>query len=154
LGILTNAASGPATAAVRQNASRDHHGKRPGEDPRKVKNGIWLCQTCAIRIDHDPERFPAEMLRSWKELAELKAHEIPKQGTKANDFALAILAPLITPNTKTIRSLRGMSSGEPDANYSNSGLCRNRCLLDPAAGESSAEVNSARFVTGVNTLKT
>lgn len=36
-------------------------------------NGIWLCQTCGKLVDNDPTRFPVDMLREWKRLAEQAA---------------------------------------------------------------------------------
>jgi hypothetical protein len=38
-----------------------------------LHNGIWLCQICARLIDADPERFPVEVLLTWKAEAELTA---------------------------------------------------------------------------------
>lgn len=29
-------------------------------------NAIWLCYTCARRVDRDRAYFPADLLRSWK----------------------------------------------------------------------------------------
>ncbi|HEY6342147.1 MAG TPA: hypothetical protein VIY49_11695 [Bryobacteraceae bacterium] len=43
------------------------------EDRSSAPNGIWLCQNCAKLIDNDPLRFPAEVLRAWKTLAEHRA---------------------------------------------------------------------------------
>lgn len=38
-----------------------------------VTNGIWLCQNCAKLIDSDLGRFTAEMILSWKAVAESTA---------------------------------------------------------------------------------
>jgi len=35
-----------------------------------IENGIWLCQNCAKLIDNDVVRFPENVLRAWKTLAE------------------------------------------------------------------------------------
>jgi hypothetical protein len=35
-----------------------------------IANGIWLCATCGDLVDRDVPRFPADMLRGWKQ-----AHE-------------------------------------------------------------------------------
>jgi hypothetical protein len=32
-------------------------------------NAIWLCYTCARRVNYDVARFPADLLRSWKQTA-------------------------------------------------------------------------------------
>lgn len=44
--------------------------ERSGQD-----NAIWLCSNCATLIDRDEGRFPAELLREWKEQAEARAKE-------------------------------------------------------------------------------
>lgn len=36
-------------------------------------NGIWLCATCARRIDVDSHKFPQELLYEWKRQAEEEA---------------------------------------------------------------------------------
>lgn len=36
------------------------------EQRRHPDNGIWLCGNCATLIDSDPERYPVELLNSWK----------------------------------------------------------------------------------------
>ena len=40
---------------------------------RSVKNGIWLCQSCAKLVDNDPIRYGADGLRQWKVQAEKSA---------------------------------------------------------------------------------
>lgn len=40
-----------------------------------IENAIWLCSNCAVAIDADPERFPADLLRAWKTLAEHRAKD-------------------------------------------------------------------------------
>jgi hypothetical protein len=35
-----------------------------------ASNGIWLCRSCARIIDTDEGRFPASILRGWKQIAE------------------------------------------------------------------------------------
>jgi WD40 repeat protein len=42
---------------------------------RAITNGIWLCQDCAKLIDSDEATYSCEVLRGWKELAELRAFE-------------------------------------------------------------------------------
>jgi hypothetical protein len=43
------------------------------EARRSIRNGIWLCATCASLIDKDGARFPPTMLQSWKAQAEAEA---------------------------------------------------------------------------------
>lgn len=38
-----------------------------------IRNGIWLCQTCAKLIDSDLARYSTASLRQWKEVAERSA---------------------------------------------------------------------------------
>jgi hypothetical protein len=38
-----------------------------------LANGIWLCQSCAKRVDVDPCSYTAACLRAWKETAEAEA---------------------------------------------------------------------------------
>lgn len=42
-------------------------------DQRKhPANGVWLCATCHDIVDRDPAKYPAPLLRQWKESAEQK----------------------------------------------------------------------------------
>jgi hypothetical protein len=43
------------------------------EERRASNNGIWLCQNCAKLVDNDVARFPEELLRAWKTVAEHRA---------------------------------------------------------------------------------
>ena len=45
------------------------------EQRRSIENGIWLCSTCSVLIDSDPDRFPPDVLRAWRVLAEHDARE-------------------------------------------------------------------------------
>lgn len=40
------------------------------EERTSPNNGIWLCQNCAKLVDNDPDRYPVNILRSWKQSAE------------------------------------------------------------------------------------
>ncbi len=40
---------------------------------RAASNGIWLCQNCAKLVDNDEERYSTDILRRWKQVAELFA---------------------------------------------------------------------------------
>src|SRR5258707_469079 len=35
-----------------------------------IKNGIWLCHTCAKLVDSDAERYSVSLLAGWKQTAE------------------------------------------------------------------------------------
>lgn len=47
--------------------------KMSSAERKDILNAIWLCQNCAKLIDSDNERFPAELLISWKNEAEQRA---------------------------------------------------------------------------------
>lgn len=38
-----------------------------------IKNGIWLCQSCAKLIDSDESKYTVDLLVEWKKLAEYHA---------------------------------------------------------------------------------
>ena len=64
------------------------------EDRKGIANGIWLCRSCAERIDTDPIRFTVEVLQLWKQLAEeraRKALQAPRVANAGTDFADTIL---------------------------------------------------------------
>jgi hypothetical protein len=45
------------------------------EQRASIDNGIWLCSTCGALIDSDAPRFPADLLRAWKVMAEHESRE-------------------------------------------------------------------------------
>jgi hypothetical protein len=49
---------GPRYDATISETERHDHG-----------NAIWLCYTCARQVNYDVARFPADLLRSWKNKA-------------------------------------------------------------------------------------
>ncbi len=40
------------------------------KDRRSIRNGIWLCQSCAKLVDSDQSRYPVTLLRGFKKKAE------------------------------------------------------------------------------------
>ncbi len=40
------------------------------EERRSIENGLWLCSNCSLKIDSDPDMYPVELLRRWKQQAE------------------------------------------------------------------------------------
>lgn len=45
------------------------------EQRSSAENGIWMCRTHGHEIDTDKVRFPVELLREWKQIAESRARE-------------------------------------------------------------------------------
>lgn len=35
-----------------------------------IENALWLCQTCSVLIDKDPDKYTVETLKEWKKVAE------------------------------------------------------------------------------------
>ena len=59
-----------STGGPRYNTNISH------EERKGAVNAIWLCQNCAKLVDNDPLRFTENLLRNWKECAELYAQAI------------------------------------------------------------------------------
>jgi hypothetical protein len=59
-----------------------------------ITNGIWLCRFCARIIDTDEERFPPQVLRTWKQDAEnvlLEQFHVGVQNIQSvNDYVLEL----------------------------------------------------------------
>lgn len=45
------------------------------EERKSIKNAIWLCSNCSIKIDRDHSKYSVQDLRNWKETAEQKSSE-------------------------------------------------------------------------------
>jgi len=59
------------------------------EQRSSIENAIWLCQTCARKVDHDDQGYPVEVLRAWKILAEHAAHHKLGKTKYVADFVVA-----------------------------------------------------------------
>lgn len=57
------------------------------EQRTSIDNGIWLCQSCAALVDRDLDRFPAALLRGWRERAENAAAQAISAGSKYRPIA-------------------------------------------------------------------
>lgn len=51
-----------------------------------ILNAIWLCQSCAKMIDSDPNKYPKELLTTWKNQAENYADRILNMKIEPNQF--------------------------------------------------------------------
>lgn len=60
-------------AAARGPGARRFDPAMTREQRRAHTNGIWMCATCGDLIDRDAVRYPEDLLRRWKELAESRA---------------------------------------------------------------------------------
>ena len=58
---------GAAPNSARYNANQTK------EERSSIKNGIWLCQNCAKKIDNDEKKYTVERLVFWKQQAEERA---------------------------------------------------------------------------------
>lgn len=72
-GVVNIGVAAHITAASRDGPRYDE--ALTGEQRRATTNGIWLCQSCAKRIDSDEYRFTIEELREYKALAETAAQD-------------------------------------------------------------------------------
>lgn len=50
------------------------------QERKHIDNGIWLCSNCATLIDKDEEKYPVELLDTWRKEAEY-AMEVALKGT-------------------------------------------------------------------------
>ncbi|WP_145278815.1 hypothetical protein [Pseudomonas sp. URMO17WK12:I11] len=63
-------------AAAPGPGARRYDPKMTTAERSSAENGIWLCQSCSKLIDTDEVRFPSDLLKNWKFLAEKRAMEL------------------------------------------------------------------------------
>jgi hypothetical protein len=61
-----------------------YDGSLSQNERKSIKNGIWLCQSCAKLIDSDTTNFTIKKLTSWKKEAESKTHCYVVDGVSKN----------------------------------------------------------------------
>lgn len=61
------------------------------EERSSPKNGIWLCQNCAHKIDVDQSSYPVELLFKWKQQTEDEARRSLGRRYSINDEESLIL---------------------------------------------------------------
>jgi len=66
-----------------------------------ASNGLWLCQTCAKRIDSDPVRFTSELLREWRARAEAAADAELGKSNAASGEGIADCTPRASESYRT-----------------------------------------------------
>ncbi|MBP5953982.1 hypothetical protein [Pseudomonas sp. P42] len=64
------------TAAAPGAGARRYNADMTADERSAAANGIWLCQSCSKLIDTDEARFPIELLKQWKFVAEKRAMEL------------------------------------------------------------------------------
>lgn len=65
----TNIGVAAHISAAAQGGPR-YNSKLSTEERTSLNNAIWLCQTCSVLIDKDPDMYSTELLRDWKVQAE------------------------------------------------------------------------------------
>ncbi len=73
--------------------------KSMSPEERSIENGIWLCASCAKKIDRDEQRYPATSLQAWKATAE--------------EYATNELGRPLPSNSDTIHQLTVALTGAP-----------------------------------------
>lgn len=65
----TNIGVASHISAAAQGGPR-YNPKLTSEERMSIENAIWLCQTCSILIDKDPDKYTDDILKGWKVNAE------------------------------------------------------------------------------------
>ena len=47
---------------------------------KSIDNGIWMCQNCSVIIDRDEQKYTVDILKEWKQNAELVATTMVERG--------------------------------------------------------------------------
>jgi len=83
---------------------------------KSFANGIWLCTFCARMIDKEWRKFPTEVVRRWKDDAEIYVEGLTTQDTRLRQLrslatsalsSLRILTALPGPGPATDQTFRG-----------------------------------------------
>ena len=56
---------------------------------KSAENGIWLCTACAKKIDRNKSKYPADILKAWKDKAEVMALQDLEKPIPGHNEALA-----------------------------------------------------------------
>ncbi|MDE5698538.1 MAG: hypothetical protein K2I96_14200 [Lachnospiraceae bacterium] len=54
------------------------------QERSSIDNGLWLCQDCAKVIDSNEKKYTAELLKGWKQSAELEARRAMYKDNEGN----------------------------------------------------------------------
>ncbi len=97
------------------------------EECRSFRNGIWLCNICARKVDVDWRKYEPDVLRRWKEDTEVYVESLSTQ-----DSRLRQLRALVAPTLSALRYLTALPGPGPnlDQTYSAGGLPISRIFLE------------------------
>jgi hypothetical protein len=70
----TNIGVASHISAAAQGGPR-YNPKLTSSERMSIENALWLCQTCSVLIDKDPDKYLVEVLKEWKTSAEKKSME-------------------------------------------------------------------------------
>lgn len=111
--VPTSAASGDEKVNIVGIAAHIHAASPGGarydksmskDERRSIKNAIWLCSNCSIKIDRDVEKYPAAFLRNWKVEAEKLTLEEQGQKLPSRNDAIETLTTALTGVPKNVLS--------------------------------------------------
>lgn len=74
------------------------------EERKSIKNAIWLCSNCSIKIDRDIEKYPVTLLYRWKAEAEKITLEEQGQRLPTKNEAIDTIIAAITGVSKNALS--------------------------------------------------
>lgn len=69
------------------------------DERTSIRNAIWLCSNCSIKIDRDPDKYNVQTLKNWKNTAEQKASEELGKKLPDDNYVVQSLATAITGQT-------------------------------------------------------
>ena len=66
------------------------------EERKSIRNAIWLCSNCSIKIDRDPSKYSVKDLRNWKKTAEQKASDELGKKLPDDNYVIQSLSTALT----------------------------------------------------------
>lgn len=100
------------------------------EQRKSIENGIWMCSTHGKLIDSDEGRFPVEVLRSWKKLAEAHALRILGR-SKADAMQVETTFADLHATVEANEILRAWSPSETEEHFVCSPVCSELTVFEP-----------------------
>lgn len=81
-----------------------YDGNMTTEQRKSIKNAIWLCSNCSIKIDRDIDKYPVTLLHKWKAEAEKATSEEQGQRLPTKNDAIDTLTAALTGASKNTLS--------------------------------------------------